>query len=427
MKRFVIRGARVFDPSERVDGIFDVLVDNGKIVEIAKKIEGEGNLIDASGLYLFPGFIDIHAHLREPGEEYKEDLESGARAALRGGYTTVFAMPNTDPPIDNQELISYIKKRSREIALCEILPVGTITKGRKGEELAEMGFMSLEGAYAFTDDGSWVPDSSLMRRALEYASIFRKPIITHAEDSTISKDGIMHEGEVSYKLGLKGIPRESEEIAVMRDILLARLTGGRVHFAHVSTEETLNLIQEAKMKGLNVTAEVTPHHLILTDRSVESFDTSTKVKPPLREDRDIKALIKGIKEGVIDAIATDHAPHSDFEKMVEYEFAPFGMIGLETSFALLYTLLVKKRLLSLKDIIPLLTSKPASIMNLNDRGRIKIGLRADLLLYDLDKKWKVEKRRLRSKSKNTPFLGCELYGEPMYIIVRGKVLRFEEI
>jgi dihydroorotase len=425
--KFVIKGARVFDPSEGLDGVFDVLIEGGKISKIEKRISFSGKKINADGLYLFPGFIDIHAHLREPGEEYKEDLESGSRAAVKGGYTTVFAMPNTDPPIDNQELVSYIKKRSREIGLCEILPVGTVSKGRKGEELAEIGFMSIEGACAFTDDGRWVYNSSLMRRALEYSSLFNKPIISHAEDPTISKDGIIHEGLVSYKLGLKGIPREAEEIAVTRDILLSRLTGGHIHFAHISTEGALNLIRDAKRKGLRVTAEVTPHHLVLTDKAVESFDTNTKVNPPLREERDVKALIKGIKDGTVDAIATDHAPHSDFEKMLEYEYAPFGMIGLETSFPLLYTLLVKRKIVSLGELIPLFTSKPASVMNLNDRGKIRVGYRADLVLYDLEKRWKVEKNSLSSKSKNTPFLGYELFGKPIYIIFRGKILNLDEI
>jgi len=427
MKKFVIRGARVFDPSENLDGVFDILVENGRISSIGKEIKGESNVIEASGLYLFPGFIDIHSHLREPGEEYKEDLESGARAALKGGYTTILAMPNTNPPIDNQELVSYIKKRSEEISLCDILPVGTITKGRKGEELAEIGFMALEGACAFSDDGNWVANSSIMRRALEYASTFGKPLISHAEDLSISRDGIMHEGVVSYKLGLRGIPRESEEIAVMRDILLARLTRGRIHFAHISTEGALNFIKEAKKAGIKVTAEVTPHHLILTDRAVETFDTNTKVKPPLREEKDRKALIKGIKDGTIDAIATDHAPHSEFEKMVEYEYAPFGIIGLETTFALLYTFFVKKRVLSLKEIIPLLTSKPASIVSLQDRGRIKEGYRADFVLYDLNKKWKVERESLSSKSKNTPFLGYELFSKPVYVVIKGRIMKYEEI
>lgn len=427
MKKIIVKGGRLFDPAEGLNGIFDIYIEEGTIKDIGESLNyNDSSVLDASGLYVFPGFIDLHAHFREPGEEYKEDLESGSRAALYGGYTTVFVMPNTTPPIDNHELVSYIRKRSDEIGLVDIYPVGAISKGRRGEELAEMGFMSERGARAFSDDGSWVQDSSLMRRALEYSSFLGSFVITHAEDETLSKGGVAHECEFTYRLGLKGIPRESEDYAVMRDIMLASLTGGRLHIAHISSKNSVEIVNWAKKRGINVTAEVTPHHLLLTVECLKNYDTNAKVKPPLREEDDRVALLNALNCGVIDVIATDHAPHAQFEKLDEFFSAPFGIMGIELSFSLLYTKLVLKGKLSLERLIEALTSKPAEIGGFKDRGRIRRSFRADLCLFDLDSEREI-KPPFKSKASNTPFIGEKVKGELKYAIKEGRIIKAEDI
>jgi dihydroorotase len=425
--RVLIKGGLVFDPSENLKEKLDILIEDGRIREIGKGLSQVGaQVIDASGLHVFPGFIDLHAHLREPGEEYKEDLTSGALSALHGGFTTVCAMPNTKPPLDSPELISSLIEKAKALGLARILPVGTVTKGRESKVLSEMFIMAKRGAVAFSDDGDWVRDSGVMRRALEYSKIVRRPIVTHAEDKTLSRKGSMHEGKVSYSLGIRGIPEECETVALFRDISLLRLTGGRLHVAHLSSKKSIALIREAKAEGLWITCEVTPHHLLFTDEDLRTFDTNLKVNPPLRTEEDRRALVSALKEGIIDAIATDHAPHASFEKEAEFETAPFGMIGLQTAFSSLYTTLVEGGELDLETLILKLTSHPAKVLGLKDLGSIKVGYRADLSIFDLESSWVVNKGTLKSRSQNTPFLGKRLKGVLKFSIVDGRVKKLEE-
>lgn len=424
--KYLLKGGRVFDPRENLDDVLDIRIEDSRIKEIGKDLKTlDSEVINANGLYVFPGFIDLHAHFREPGEEYKEDLETGARSAIYGGFTTVCIMPNTKPPIDNPELVASLIEKSRELNLAKIFPIGTITKNRGGEVLSEMVQMAKKGAVAFSDDGNWVSDSGVMRRALEYTKLTKRPIISHTEDKTLSRMGSMNEGKVSYSLGIRGIPGESESIAVFRDISLVRLAQGRLHIAHISTRESLDLLKIAKLDGLWVTGEVTPHHLLFTEENLLDFDTNYKVNPPLRTDEDRKALIQGIKEGVIDAIATDHAPHASFEKEVEFDSAPPGMIGLQTAFSSLFTFLVLKDELELSTLISSLTWRPASIFGFKDTGKIKVGLQADLALFDLNDTWEVERENLMSRSKNTPLLGKRLRGVPKFVFVEGNKFELE--
>ena len=424
MNKMILKNGHIFSPADNLDGRFDILIVDGKIAEVSPRIELEGaKVLDLGGYTVFPGFIDLHAHFREPGFEYKEDIGSGSRAAVAGGYTTVLVMPNTEPPVDSPEMVEYILKRAKEVGLANIYPVGAITKGRAGSELADLKLMKEMGAVGFSDDGDWVSNSAVMRRALEYEG----PIITHAEDKTLSPGGIMNESRLSYELGIKGIPPQAEEIAVSRDILLAELTGGRLHIAHISSRGSLFFLEYAKKKNLRVTAEVTPHHLIFNEEVMRSYDPVFKVNPPLRTEEDREALISALKEGLIDAIATDHAPHASFEKEFDLNQAPFGILGLETAFSSLYTKLVKTGELSLETVILALTAKPAEIFGFSGKGRIKKGYDADLCIWKLDEKWKVTKDNLHSKSSNTPFLGEELYAKIKYTIVGGKVIDPEKL
>ncbi len=424
MNKMILKNGHIFSPADNLDGRFDILIVDGKIAEVSPRIELEGaKVLDLGGYTVFPGFIDLHAHFREPGFEYKEDIGSGSRAAVAGGYTTVLVMPNTEPPVDSPEMVEYILKRAKEVGLANIYPVGAITKGRAGSELADLKLMKEMGAVGFSDDGDWVSNSAVMRRALEYEG----PIITHAEDKTLSPGGIMNESRLSYELGIKGIPPQAEEIAVSRDILLAELTGGRLHIAHISSRGSLFFLEYAKKKNLRVTAEVTPHHLIFNEEVMRSYDPVFKVNPPLRTEEDREALISALKEGLIDVIATDHAPHASFEKEFDLNQAPFGILGLETAFSSLYTKLVKTGELSLETVILALTAKPAEIFGFSGKGRIKKGYDADLCIWKLDEKWKVTKDNLHSKSSNTPFLGEELYAKIKYTIVGGKVIDPEKL
>lgn len=422
--RTLYRGAMVVDPASGLQGVRHILVEGDRILAVTEEQPPADRVVDLDGLYLFPGFIELHAHFREPGQEHKEDLESGAWAALHGGYTTVLVMPNTDPPLDTPEAVAYIRERSKKLELCDLFPVGAITRGRKGQELAELAGMAEAGALAFSDDGDWVQNASVMRRALEYARISGKPIITHAEDPTLAPHGVMNESVVSLELGLPGKPREAEAVAIYRDLALAALTGGRLHVAHVSTAEGLRLIREAKQQGLAVTCETAPHYLILTDEAVRSFDPNTKVNPPLRRPEDREALRKGLAEGAFDAVATDHAPHAPHEKELEFLYAPFGMIGLETAFPLLYTELVREGHLSLDRLVEALTAGPARVVGLQDRGRLQPGLRADFTVFDLEGTVTVEPTFFRSRSRNSPFLGRELQGRIVLTVAAGKPFRF---
>lgn len=425
MNRILIKNGHIVDPRSGKDGVLDILVEDGKIREVNRNLKVENaRVIDCTGKYVFPGFIDMHTHLREPGEEYKEDISTGSNAALHGGFTTVLAMPNTKPPIDSRGLVEFVIRRSKEEKKSEVFPVGAITKGREGRELAEIGDMREGGAIAFSDDGDWVKNSSIMRRALEYSKIFHTVIISHAEDPDLSRLGVANESALSYKLGLRGKPKESEYIAIFRDIALSRLTGGRLHIAHVSTKESAQLIKMAKEEGLPVTAEVTPHHLIFTEENLETFDPVYKVNPPLRKNEDREFLIEALKEGVIDVIATDHAPHASFEKEDEFLAAPFGMIWLDFAFSALYTFLIQKNKLDLKTVIQSLTTGPSKILGLDDRGSLEKGKRADIVIFDPEKDIEITRNFLKSKAKNTPLLGKKLKGKVIITIKEGEVFEW---
>jgi len=425
MNRILIKNGHIVDPGSGKDGVLDILVEDGKIREVNRNLKVENaRVIDCTGKYVFPGFIDMHTHLREPGEEYKEDISTGSNAALHGGFTTVLAMPNTKPPIDSRGLVEFVIRRSKEEKKSEVFPVGAITKGREGRELAEIGDMREGGAIAFSDDGDWVKNSSIMRRALEYSKIFHTVIISHAEDPDLSRLGVANESALSYKLGLRGKPKESEYIAIFRDIALSRLTGGRLHIAHVSTKESAQLIKMAKEEGLPVTSEVTPHHLIFTEENLEAFDPVYKVNPPLRKNKDREFLIEALKEGVIDVIATDHAPHASFEKEDEFLAAPFGMIWLDFAFSALYTFLIQKNKLDLKMVIQSLTTGPSKILGLNDRGSLEKGKRADIVIFDPGKDIEITRNFLKSKAKNTPLFGKKLKGKVIITIKEGEIFEW---
>lgn len=421
--RLLIQNGTIVDPSQTMDAIGDLLIDEGKVEKIGKNLSAQGaEVFDATGLVVAPGFIDLHAHLREPGFEYKETIESGARAALAGGFTAVCCMPNTDPTNDNSSVTSFILERAASAALARVYPIGAITRGSQGEQLAEIGEMKAAGIVAISDDGRAVSDTNLMRRAMEYASDFNLPVVDHCEDCC-AKGGVMHEGEYSAVLGLKGMPGTAEDLQVARDILLAELTGAQVHIAHISTARSVSLIREAKRRGIAITCEVTPHHFSLTDAEVHrsGYDTNTKMAPPLRSQADLDAVIEGLRDGAIDAIATDHAPHHTNEKMLEFDRAPFGIVGLETAVSLAFDRLVNPGLLSLARMVDLFSCLPARIFKL-EGGTLKPGSNADVTILDASKRVKVDSALFHSKSRNTPFNGWELRGAPVATIVNGRCL-----
>jgi dihydroorotase len=404
----LLKGARVIDPSQGINGKRDVLLEDDKITALEAEIDlSDIPVEDLSGKILTPGLIDMHVHFREPGYEYKEDLESGAKSAAAGGFTTVACMPNTNPVIDNAALVEYIKSRASKINGVNILPIGAVSKGLQGKEITEMGYMAEAGAVAFSDDGSPVADSALMRRALQYAAYFDKVIIDHCEDPSLFQDGQINEGYVSTVTGLKGIPASAEEIMVARNIILARELSARIHIAHVSTRGSVELIRRAKAEGVQITCEVTPHHLILTEDAVLEYDTNAKVNPPLRTSRDVEVLIEGLKDGTIDAIVTDHAPHHVDEKDVEFDKAAFGIVGLETAVGLLYTHLVYTGKLKMETLIQKMTINPAKILGIS-AGSLKPGSPADITVWDPTVLSTVDKHKFQSKSKNTPFHGWEI-------------------
>ncbi len=419
-----ITGGRVIDPESWLDRIADIFVQDGLIKEISLRKTtariGAKEVIDAKGKIVVPGLIDMHAHLREPGREDEETIYTGSCAAVAGGFTSVCCMPNTEPPIDNQEAVKFVYAKAKE-AKCKIFCVGAVTKGEKGEELTEILDLVQAGVVAISDDGKPVSSSQVMRNALEYCKMFGLPVISHCEDLNLSSGGVMHEGFVSTSLGMNGIPSIAEEVMVARDLKLAEFTGGRVHIAHVSTQGSVDLIREAKKRGIKVTCEATPHHFTLTDESVKTFDTNAKVNPPLRTKKDVEAIKKGLKDGTIDSIATDHAPHSVEEKEVEFDFAPFGMVGLETALGLVVTELVNKKILSWAQAIAKLTINPSRILNLKG-GRIKRDFPADLTIIDPKASWIVNPSQFKSKSKNSPFSGRKLWGRVCYTIVDGKIV-----
>lgn len=400
----------------------DIFIEEGVIKKIAPAIEGEG--VDCRGLTALPGLIDMHVHLREPGFERKEDIASGARAAVKGGFTQICCMPNTNPVIDNKVVVTYIKAREKEVGLCKIHPVGAITKGQKGEELSSIGGMKAAGAVALSEDGKTVKNTKLMANAMAYASDFGLVCLCHCEDESLVEGGVVNEGASSTLTGLKGSLRAAEDIIIAREICLAESLSLPVHICHVSTYSGVQLIREAKARGVKVTAETCPHYFTLTDEAIRSFDPNTKVNPPLREERDRLAIIEGIKDGTIDCIVTDHAPHHADDKRVEYNLAAFGISGLETSFALSYTALVKGGALSLTELIKKMSANPAKILSLPG-GELKEGAPADLTLVNLDEEWTVNPEEFASKGKNTPFAGRKVFGRVKKTIVDGEI-KYEE-
>lgn len=398
----------------------DLLVENGKIAKIASKIEENCKTIDASGKHVLAGLIDMHVHLREPGFEGKEDIESGSKAAVKGGVTQVCCMPNTNPVCDNGVVASYIKHRAQEVNLCKIHPIGAITKGQQGESLSDIGKMKSAGVVALSDDGKSVDNSLIMRLAMEYAADFGLRCLCHCEDKSLVDGGVVNEGYNSTLTGLKGSPRAAEDIMIARDIALSESLGIPVHICHVSTYSGVEIIRNAKARGVKVTAETCPHYFILTDDIITDYDTDTKVNPPVREEKDKNAIIAGLKDGTLDCIVTDHAPHSLKDKQVEYNLAAFGISGIETSFALSYTYLVKSGVMSLCELMDRMSSSPAKILGL-EGGAIEEGAPADLVIADLAEKFVIDPAKFLSKGKNTPFKGFEVYGAIKYTLVDGAI------
>ncbi|KJU85690.1 dihydroorotase, multifunctional complex type [Candidatus Magnetobacterium bavaricum] len=433
----ILKNGHIVDPSSGSDAIGHVVIQGNKITKIAApseklQISPQAQVIDAVGLYVFPGLVDIHVHLREPGFTHKETIASGSQAGVKGGFTTLCCMPNTNPPNDNEAITQYIVQKGLSGGAgsyptlrggggggCNVHPIGAITKRQEGKELTEMGIMKAAGCVAFSDDGRPVTNSLLMRRALEYSTVFDVPIISHAEDTWLAADGVMNEGYLSTLLGLKGIPAEAEVIMIKRDIELAALTGGRLHIAHVSTAGGVKAIREAKAAGINVTAETTPHYLHITEDSVDGYNTLAKVNPPLRTKKDVEAIREGLCDATIDCIVTDHAPHHKDDKECEFDVAAFGISGLETSLALGLGL-VHEGVLSLSTLIERMTVKPSDILKLG-KGTLKEGVEADVIVVDINREFTVDMNNLVSKGKNTPFHGWQLKGICVLTIVGGKI------
>ena len=421
----LIRGAHLIDPKNKRDERLDLRIENGKIAELGPSLPARHEeALEAEGLYLFPGLIDLHTHFREPGFESKETILTGAKAALRGGFVASVSMPNTLPPCDHQGVIDNIIRKAKEVPY-HIFPAGTISKGREGKELSEMADLKQAGIIAVTDDGDWVPDSLLMRRAMEYASMLGLLVMSHCEDKRLAAGGVMNEGLTSTKLGLRGIPAASEEVAVARDIELARLTGAHLHLCHLSTARSVELLARAKAEKIPVTAEVTPHHLTLTEERVEEYNTNFKMNPPLRTEEDVKALREALREGVIDCVATDHAPHSQEDKMGEFDEAPFGAIGLETALAVILTELYHGEKWPLKEIVKRMSSRPAEILKLGRSfGGVEKGEEANLVLVDCHQEWAVGPDDFESKSRNSCFIHRKLKGKVRATICAGKLWKF---
>ena len=419
MAKLLIKHGHVVDPANKRDGRFDVLIDRGNVSDIQPSIPGNGaKVIDATGLVVAPGFVDLHTHLREPGREDKETIESGSRAALRGGFTTLCAMPNTTPAMDHRGIVDFLRQEAERVGLVDVRPIGAITKGRQGKELTDFAELFDAGCIALSDDGNPVADSFLMRRALEYAKIFDRPLIQHAEDPALFADGVMHEGLVSTTLGLRGIPSEAESVLVARDIALSELTGGWVHFAHLSSAKSVELVRQAKRRGLRITCEVTPHHLALTHESVEDFNTSAKVNPPLRTEADRQALIEGLRDGTIDCVATDHAPHTEWEKAADFDAAPFGISGLETALAVCVQALVVPGLLTWSQLVEKLSTHPARIAGTGG-GALTVGAEADIVLIDPKRQWTVDPKQFVSKGRHSPFAGQTVTGAVTKVFRHG--------
>jgi len=417
----LIKNAAVYDPKNNLNEKLDILIEGKTIIEINDNIKDQGyKLIDAAGKVVIPGLIDMHVHLREPGYEEKETVKTGCEAAAAGGFSAVAAMPNTNPIADNPAVVEHLNLKSKE-ALVKVYPIGSITQGSEGKKLSEIGTLAKTGVKALSDDGQPVMNSEIMRRAMEYASAFNLPIIDHCEDKNLSKDGVMHEGYYSTIFGLQGIPAASEEVMVARDIVLAEMTGIHLHIAHLSTEGSLNLVKDAKERGVNVTFEVTPHHLLLTDKAVENYNPDMKVHPPLRSKRDKDVLQKALEEGIIDVLATDHAPHTYEDKLGEFDYAANGISGLETALGLLHNFFIKEEVINWQDLVRMYYYNPAEILNVEADG-IKTGAAADLIVFNPEREWEVEKSKFKSKGKNTPFAGWKLQGKNELTFVEGKMV-----
>jgi len=418
--KLLLKGGRIVNPAEAYDQIADIMIENDRIIEIGKELNAAGaEVFDAQGLVVAPGLIDMHVHLREPGLEAKEDIASGTRAAAAGGFTTIACMPNTKPTVDSAIIVSGIVARAQAEGVVNVKVIGALSKGQEGKELSEIGDMILSGAVAISDDGSSLDNNLLLKTGMEYTSMFDCPVITHAEDGSLVEDGVMHEGAVSAMLGMKGRPAVAEDIAVARDIMLAEYTDSRLHIAHVSSKGAVELIRQAKKRGIKVTAEATPHHLTLTDEAVKTFDTSTKVNPPLRSADHVAAVVEGLHDGTLDAIATDHAPHAFEEKDMEYKQAPSGFTGMETALGVILTELYHTGKFTLLEIIERMSTAPATILGL-PAGVLKVGEVADITIFDTDLEWVVDSKTFYTKGKHTPFDKKALKGKAVATIVSGK-------
>ena len=419
MKDIILKNARVIDPVRGIDSVGDIAVSNGVIIEAAEARDPE--VYDLSGKVVSPGFIDVHVHLRQPGNTAAETVATGTRAAAAGGFTSIVAMPNTSPAADTAGAIELLKRTASEQGVVKVLACGNMTKGGKGEEMAGIGSLKAAGVVALSDDGKCIQDHALMRHVVEYAKSFNLPILDHCEENTLAAGGVMHEGKWSVLLGINGISGASEELMVARNIILARQIDWKIHMQHISVAESVDLIRRARQSGIKVTGEATPHHITLTDRCIKKFDTNYKMNPPLRSERDRLAVIEGLADGTLTAIATDHAPHTQTAKMVEFDHAPFGIIGLETAFCLSFTELVTKGVLTIPQLIEKFTSGPADILGMADYS-LAPGNPADITVIDPETKWTIDKNKFFSKSRNTPFDGYEVQGQVVMTLVDGKVV-----
>ncbi len=420
MTRILIEGGRVIDPSQQMDRVTNLLVEDGRIAGYDVARNGQDQIIPAHGKIVSPGLIDMHVHLREPGREEDETIATGTAAALAGGFTSIACMPNTEPPLDTQAQVEFVHHQAALADHCNVFVIACVSKNREGKELAEMGQLVRAGAVGFTDDGTPVYDAELMRRAFEYSSMFDKPILNHAEVRELTSGGVMHEGLVSLLLGLPGMPAAAEDAMVARDILLAEATGGRIHIMHISCQGSVELVRRAKRRGVRVTTEICPHHFTLTDEWLRTFDSNCKMSPPLRVKDDVDSCIAGLADGTIDVICTDHAPHALEKKMQELDQAPFGIVGLETALALVVTQLIEPGLLTWPQAIEKMTINPARVLGVN-KGTLSIGADADVTIIDPQRRWQVDASRFASKSSNSPFSGWTLVGRAETVLVGGRV------
>lgn len=418
----IIKNGRIIDPKNARDEVADLYIKDGKIVTSLTNEEcATATTTDASGRIVAPGLVDVHVHLREPGQTHKETIETGSWAAAAGGFTTIVCMPNTSPPADTAGTIQYIKDAVARSAVVNVYPTGCITQGRLGEKLAPIGSLKRAGVVAITDDGDCVQNNEIMRRALEYCQMFDLPIMDHCQDMALTQNAVMNEGEWSIRLGLKGWPAAAEDIIVARNALLSEMTGAHVHMQHISSAGAVEVMRRAKQRNVNITAEATPHHLALTDACIKNYDTNFKMNPPLRTEKDRQALIEGLKDGTLDIVATDHAPHTTYEKDREFDYAPFGILGSETCFAVTQQILCGEAGMSINDVVALLTYKPAELLKL-DSGTLSEGATADVAIFDLDGTWEVNQQTILSKSHNTPWWGETLTGKTIETIVGGKTV-----